>query len=163
VSLPRPTTDVPMDRDLKKLAPGFRRRVELVLADLVTQGFDPMVVEAFRTDARQRHLFGFGRTYDDGRGVVTKASDASRSMHGYGLAVDIVSKSKMWNAGDKFWNALAATAEKHGCVAGLRWKMRDSPHIQMGGTVPQSPNAAMIASRAANKTPDVWRRFGVDS
>lgn len=161
MTLPRPTKDVPMDRDLKKLAPGFRRRVEAVLADLIAQGFDPIVVEAYRTDERQRHLYGFGRVFDDGRGVVTKAKDASKSMHGYGLAVDIVSKASLWNAGPKFWEALASTAEKHGLEAGLRWKMRDSPHIQMGAPVPQSPTAAMIAMRADSNVAALWQQFGV--
>lgn len=160
MSLPRPATDVPMDRDLKKLAPGFRVRVEQIVASLIAQGFDPIVVEAFRTDARQRHLYGFGRTYDDGRGIVTNAKDASQSMHGYGLAVDIVSKSKTWSAGPKFWEALAATAEKHGCVAGLRWKMKDSPHIQMGGRTPQSPSLSMKGLRLAS-LPLVWKTLGV--
>lgn len=160
-TLPRPTTDVPMDRDLKKLAPGFRARVEKVVADMTAAGFDPLVVEAFRTDARQKFLYGFGRLYDDGRGVVTNAKDASQSMHGYGLAVDIVSKSKTWSAGPKFWEALASAAEKHGCVAGLRWKMKDSPHIQMGAPVPQSPNARMVFKRLASETVALWVEFKV--
>jgi hypothetical protein len=90
---------------------------------------------------------------------VTNAKDASKSMHGYGLAVDIISKSKQWDAPPSFWNALATTAEKHGLVAGLRWKMKDSPHIQWAG-VPVTPTADMVFARAASKTADLWAKVG---
>ena len=162
MSLPTPNKDVPMDRDRSKLAPGFNARVTLVLADLIAGGFDPIVVEAFRTDERQRFLYGFGRVYDDGRGIVTMAKDASKSMHGYGLAVDIVSKSLGWGATPKFWEALASAAERHGCAAGLRWKMKDSPHIQWA-SMPVGPTAYMVAERAAGRTKALWEKFGAEA
>jgi hypothetical protein len=151
-----------MSADLNGLAPAFRRKVDQVLRDMVAQGLDPLVIEARRSDVRQAYLYGFGRTYDDGRGIVTNARTASNTMHGYGLAVDIISKSKQWNAPASFWQALAVTAEKYGCAAGLRWKMKDSPHIQMGG-IPVSPTEQMIASRAAGGAERVWNAIGANA
>jgi peptidoglycan LD-endopeptidase CwlK len=162
-TLPKPPRDVPMDRDLSKLAPGIRRRVEKVVKAMEARGHDPIVVEAFRTDARQTHLFGFGRKYDDGRGIVTKAPDASRTQHGYGLAVDIISRSKGYNAPAAFWAALAEEAERVGMAAGLRWKFKDSPHIQVGAPAPVSPTAQDRADRKAGNLRAVWARYGVDT
>ena len=40
--------------------------------------------------------------------------------------------------------------------------MKDSPHIQFGGSLPTSPTSAMIAMRAAKNLPGIWKQYGAD-
>ena len=51
-----------------------------------------------------------------------------KSMHCYGLAIDIVDRRKLWNAAPLFW----ATLGKHAQARGLTWggKWGDKPHVQ---------------------------------
>ena len=72
-ALPVPPDEVPRERRLSTLAPKFAASVETILVELEAAGHPGKVFETARTDARQAWLFGMGRDYDDGRGVVTKA------------------------------------------------------------------------------------------
>jgi hypothetical protein len=108
--LPPPPKEIPVNRSLDVLAPRFRARVQMVVAGMVGLGLDAYVFETLRTNERQNYLYGFGRRYDDGRGVVTHSIDADESWHHYGLAVDIISESKGWDAPPKFWRVLGETA-----------------------------------------------------
>lgn len=141
--LPKPTRDVPVDRDLTKLAPQFKIKIELLICRLEDMGHDPIVFEGWRSDERVTFLHGFGRLYDDGRGVVTNARTGAKTWHRYGLAVDIISKSLGWDAYDKFWEDLRREATKLGLVSGNDWdrdgipvgpdpdeSVVDRPHVQ---------------------------------
>lgn len=120
--------EVPVDRSMGSLAPQFRDAVERVLAELG----DAKIAEAKRTFERQSYLYGFGRDYDDGRGVVTNASSNLTSWHGYGLAVDIVHATRGWDVPDSWWRLLGDVAKAHGCDWGGDWHHPDRPHIQWG-------------------------------
>ena len=115
---------------LEVCAPQFADAVTATLLDLRNAGFDPIVYETLRTPDRQSWLAGFGRDYDDGRGIVTHALEVWTTWHGFALGADIISESKDWGASDEFWVALGDAAERHGLAWGGRWKMRDLPHIQ---------------------------------
>jgi hypothetical protein len=128
--LPLPPPEIPADVEMTKLAPLFAEKVFTLLANLNAKGRDPVVAEGFRSDARAAYLYGFGREYDDGRGVVTKAPDASKTWHRYGLAADIISKSKEWDAPDAFWSDLRDSAVDLGLVSGDDWTFKDRPHVQ---------------------------------
>jgi len=67
---------VPVDRRLEVLAPAFRRKIDAVLEAVPYA----TVAETLRTDARQQFLYGFGRDYDDGRGIVTHTLASSSCM-----------------------------------------------------------------------------------
>ena len=130
--------EVPVQRDLALLAPLFRKAVERTLAKLAG-GRMEWPFETLRTEDRQQYLYGFGRDYDDGRGIVTNAELADTSWHAYGLAVDIVEKDNTpWLAPTSFWDNLGRAAEAEGLVWGGHWKHRDIPHIQWG-RCPVSP------------------------
>ncbi len=129
-NLPAPPPEVPSDADMTKLAPLFGEKVWRVLADMKALGHDPMVSEGFRSDARAAFLYGFGRDYDDGRGIVTHAPNASKTWHRYGLAADIISSSKQWDAPAAFWSALRSCATQIGLVSGADWHDADLPHVQ---------------------------------
>jgi hypothetical protein len=137
-ALAKAPPEVPKHSHLAICAPLFHRAVLRVLDDMRARGLPCLVVETLRTPERQAYLYGFGRTYDDGRGRVTKAASSLTSWHGYGLAADIVHAARYWNAGPDFWTALGETAEAHGLTWGGRWRSPDRPHVQWGGC-PVSP------------------------
>ena len=166
MSLPRPPAEIPVDRDLTKLAPAFALSVGRVCADMTAWGYDPLVFEANRTDVRQRFLHGFGRQYDDGRGIVTHSQTALDTWHGFGLAVDIVSRAYLWNADRWFWDTLGLSARRHGLVWGADWNSNgrsdderfvDRPHIQWGAPMRRSPSSRAAALLQSGGMPAVWR------
>jgi len=112
-----------IDRDLGKLTPGFRRRVERVLARMQARGFDAVVWEAWRSPERAAKL-------------AAKGTGIALSMHTLGIAVDIISRKNRWDAGPEFWQALGEEYEREGIVWGGRWRSGDNPHGQ-GVTVAQ--------------------------
>jgi peptidoglycan L-alanyl-D-glutamate endopeptidase CwlK len=127
---------------------------------MVEQGFAPRVFETLRTKERQAFLYGFGRDYDDGRGMVTKVHDAETGWHFYGLAVDIVEDdASPWTAPQAFWRCLGESAEAEGMVWGGRWKFTDLPHIQWG-KCKVSPSDHARKLYAAGGVEAVWRACG---
>jgi hypothetical protein len=125
----------PVQKGLDGVAPALRRQIEAVLADVP----DAVIAESLRTRARCEWLYGFGRMYDDGRGLVTHATYYS-GWHPMGLAVDCVHRVHGWDASPTFWQTLGDAAQAHGLTWGGRWKMRDLPHVQWGG-MPATPQA----------------------
>ena len=148
--------EVPVESSLAGLAPRVAAAVTRIVARMEAEGHRPRVFETLRTIERQAFLYGFGRDYDDGRGIVTKVRDARRGMHYYGLAVDIVENDATpWTAPQAFWNALGAAAKAEGMAWGGNWKFLDLPHIQWGGA-PTTPPASW-----AVMTPEaVWAKVG---
>lgn len=152
--LPDPPTEPTVDTSLVGLAPKFNALVVQLLA----KNPDFTVAESLRTPERQQWLYGFGRQYDDGRGIVTEEPTNLRSWHGYGLAVDIVSKSKGWSANAGFWNTLGAFARDMGLVWGGDWThFQDRPHIQFGGPMRQAPSQHAIDLYHSAGVEAVWQ------
>lgn len=159
--LPPPPRAVPVCRDLAVLAPRFRVAVVRMLERMTARGLDPVVSETLRTSERQRFLYGFGRDYDDGRGVVTHSRDADETWHHYGLAVDIISARLAWDAPKSFWDALGAAARAEGLAWGGDWvSFRDLPHVQWGSPMRQSPSPRAPRLVAEGGLPAVWREVG---
>lgn len=167
--LPAPPAEVPVESSLHVLAPRFREAVQRVCADLVAWGYTPRVFETLRSDARQQFLHGFGRAYDDGRGVVTHSRTADDTWHGFGLAVDIICARQLWNAPRDFWEVLGTSARRHGLVWGADWngnwssadeRFVDRPHIQWGAPMRRSPSARAVELRRQGGNPAVWAEVG---
>lgn len=150
-----PPPEVPCARSLDGLAPRFRAAVIATLADVP----EAIVAESVRTFARQSYLYGFGREYDDGRGVVTNAASNLTSWHGYGLAVDIVHATKGWDAGLAWFRLLGETAKGHGLDWGGDWHHPDYPHVQWG-TLRDSPSDRARRLLADGGLAAVWREVG---
>jgi hypothetical protein len=156
-------------RDLAVLAPKFRSALERVLATMRGLGFAPVVIETLRSGERQRYLHGFGRAYDDGRGVVTHSADWDETWHGYGLAADVVCGNAFWAATPEFWEALGRACARERLRWGGDWdgdgdsrdeRFLDRPHVQWGPPMRRSPSPRAARIVADGGPPAVWREVG---
>ncbi len=143
------------------LAPKFRAAIASVLFDLDALGWRPVLRETVRSTERAAWLYGFGRAYDDGRGIVTNAPNALKTWHHYGLAVDI--GDKRYPSGSElaqFFRDLGDVCLRRGLTWGGQWKMQDKPHVQWycnGMHVSPSDHAAALL--ASGGVQAVWREL----
>ena len=155
--LPPPPPEIPAIRTSVGSAPKFAAAVNQVLAGLADGRELPF--EWLRTPERQAYLYGFGREYDDGRGIVTNAQTALWSWHGFGLACDVVEKSNTpWGAPPTFWNRIGTAGEAAGLVWGGRWHHPDLPHLQWAAC-PVTPTDDDRAMLAAEGVMAVWAKY----
>lgn len=143
--LPNPPAEVIACADTALLAPNFRRDVTRLLVRLRNGGHDAIVRETMRSAERWKYLYGFGREYDDGRGVVTKAASPETTWHFFGLAADIVSEKHGDDAPRAFREALGAEAKSIGLAWGGDWvdinpPCGDWPHVQPGTPMRRTPS-----------------------
>jgi peptidoglycan L-alanyl-D-glutamate endopeptidase CwlK len=153
--LPLPERDVPACRSLGVLAPKFRDAVLALLADLP----DSKVAETLRTPERQSFLYGFGRDYDDGRGIVTQAPTNLTSWHGFGLAADIVHREHEWAAPLSWFQHMGDVAERHGLKWAGHWRHPDNPHVYFG-RCKDSPSYVAVGLYTTSGIEAVWRTVG---
>jgi peptidoglycan L-alanyl-D-glutamate endopeptidase CwlK len=150
--LPLPERDVPACRSLDGLAPKFRAALEAMLAEMP----DAKVAETVRTPERQSFLYGFGRDYDDGRGIVTNAPTALTSWHAYGLACDLTHREHEWAAPLAWFQKMGECAERHGLQWGGRWRHPDNPHVQFG-TLKDTPSYVAVGLYTTGGKEAVWK------
>lgn len=143
-------------RSLDVLAPRFRAVVQCTLDRSKKGGWDPLLYESLRSDKRQQALYAYGRTRAGDK--VTNAQFVYLTVHGYGLAVDIIHRTRHWNH-PKFFYWLAQHAEACGAVAGGFWiRFPDWPHIQYGGWAGAPPQWARTTLKTQGKEA-VWIRL----
>lgn len=150
-----------VDRDLGKLAPKFRAAAEAGLAACQADGIDAMVYEACRSEELQALYYARGRTIIPPTRPVTNARSALYSWHGYGLAVDVISREHGWDRPWTWWVAMAAHFERQGCRWGGAWKSPDPPHVQWGLCKP-SPSDRARELLASGGLPAVWAAVHAD-
>lgn len=137
------------------------------LASLITQmqqmlGFDLEVTQGLRTWAEQDALYAQGRTTPGE--IVTHAAGGS-SWHNFGMAVDLVPEDITpgqpdWNLSHPSWPRMVSVAESLGLVSGAEWHGADldTPHCQLTGKFPVSPDDAVRAIFLQNGSiEDVWK------
>lgn len=155
----------PIINAVDALAPGFRDRLAMVLADLVDAGWRPVLRETLRTEDRQSWLYGFGRDYDDGRGIVTNAPTALNGWHFFGLAADV--GDRRYDAGsepDEFWPTLERCAVARGLASGADWKsFCDKPHVQFGPPMRATPSGDAVRLYQHGGNAAVWAVVGAAS
>jgi len=142
-----------VDSDISKLAPKFQAQVDAAMANLAKRGIDAYIYEALRSDALEAIYFQLG---------TTKAPNAQYSWHGYGLAVDVISRAKEWDAwSDPIWRFAVVSAFKaQGCEWGGDWHtFPDDPHFQFGG-MKASPSDEARALLAEGGLQAVWQAVG---
>lgn len=98
-----------IDNSLDSLDPTFRASVDVLLQRLQQRGLGPLVFETHRSFERAAELSKTG-------------TGVRRSMHCYGLAVDIIDRELHWDAPDDFWSALGAEAHILGLTWGGDWR-----------------------------------------
>lgn len=117
-----------IDRDLAKLEPEFRFRLELAISRygrLYPGDNQPFVTEGYRTQERQNTLYAQGRT-TPGQ-VVTQTL---KSRHTEGLAADIAFTKSLYSDAVPFAR-FAAIAHGVGLESGYNWpNFQDMPHVQ---------------------------------
>ncbi|MEO7102361.1 MAG: M15 family metallopeptidase [Gemmatimonadaceae bacterium] len=89
------------------LAPLVGKVVTLAIAELNAAGWDARVFETLRSEELQAWDFEHG---------VTNAAHAWTSWHGYGLAVDVVSRQHGWD----LWGRSTPTAWQDAVVAAFK-------------------------------------------
>ena len=125
--------DLPMITDLNSLHPYFRDQVLNLIAKCRAKGIDLVVVETYRTHAKQHEYKTMGKKYTN--------SGAGRSKHQYGLAVDVVpvvDSVAVWN-NTVLWRKIGVVGEKLGLRWGGRWrKPYDPGHFEWTGGLSSS-------------------------
>ena len=121
-----------VSNDLSLLAPRFRDAVIAALQACRASGFDAIVFEAQRSQELQALYYARGRTIIPPTRTVTNAPTNLLSWHGYGLAVDIVDRTRFWkpNGGELWFRKVADIFKQHDCSWGGDWKRPDTPHFQ---------------------------------
>jgi hypothetical protein len=150
-----------VSRDLAQLAPRFRDAVQQAIADARARGLDAYVYEAYRSPALQSLYYKRGRTIIPPVKTVTNARSNLYSWHGYGLAVDVISRRFGWDRPESWFRDVAESFRKFNCKWGGDWKMKDLPHFQWG-PCKASPSDNARALFAQGGAPAVWRAVGAD-
>ena len=125
--------DLPMITDLNSLHPFFRDQILNLIAKCKAKGIDLVIVETYRTHAKQHEYKTMGKKYTN--------SGAGHSKHQYGLAVDVVpvvDSVAVWN-NTLLWRKIGAVGEKLGLRWGGRWrKPYDPGHFEWTGGLTSS-------------------------
>lgn len=148
-----------VSRDVLLLAPKFRDAVDRAIAECAERSLDAFVYEAYRSSELQMIYFARGRTVVPPTRPVTNASSNLFSWHGYGLAVDVISRSCEWDVPTSWFASVAECFRAHGCKWGGDWRMKDLPHFQWGACRP-SPSDRAREILAAEGLEAVWAAVG---
>ena len=148
-----------VSRDLTLLAPRFQTAVQDAITECVQEGLDAFVYEAHRSAELQALYYARGRTIIPPNWPVTNARDNLHSWHGYGLAVDVISRARGWSAGEAWFARVAEIFGAHRCRWGGEWKMRDLPHFQWGRCKPSPSDVARQIYRTEGLKA-VWVKVG---
>jgi hypothetical protein len=156
-----PTVRKLVNRDLSALAPRFRAAVEAALLECRAHGLDPVVYDGLRGDEVQRAYYALGRTVRPPEATVTDTASALGSWHGYGLAVDVVSKLQGWRFSMEWITRVAAIFKSHGCEWGGDAPGKDFCHFQWG-RCRATPSAGALQLVQAGGLAAVWAEVGAD-
>lgn len=118
-----------MNRDLQKLQPAFRKKVEKFLQHCQHAGYTVFITEGYRSQERQNKLYAQGRT-KRGR----KVTWTLNSLHTQGIAIDIAfNEDPIYPTDIEDWLDVGYIAELNGIDWGYTLWGRDLPHFQDNG------------------------------
>jgi hypothetical protein len=110
-----------MIADLESLHPYFRDKVAELIRVCKASGIALVVVETYRTPAKQAEYYSMGKKYT--------RTPGGKSRHQYGLAVDlvpVVDSAAVWN-NDRLWRKIGVAGERLGLRWGGRWRTPYDP------------------------------------
>ncbi|HYD51955.1 MAG TPA: M15 family metallopeptidase [Gemmatimonadaceae bacterium] len=153
-----------VNRSLDELAPHFRDAVRDALRCCAEKGLDAYVYETYRSPELQAEYYSRGRTKIPPTYTVTNARSNLYSWHGYGLAVDVISREHGWNppGRDAWFARVAECFRAAGCRWGGEWKMKDLPHFQWGLCKPSPSDRARLLYAQGGRHA-VWEAVGAAS
>ena len=141
------------------LAPKFAAALVATIEQCHAEGLDAVIFETTRSDALAQVYYRRGRPPSaEFPSPVTNAPDASWTWHGYGLAADIISASREWNAGQSWFTEMGRIAKANGLDWGGDWNHPDLPHVQFG-TLKASPSE-QSRSLYPGHIAEVWALVG---
>lgn len=113
-----------------------------MIESLAGEGFDVRVTQGFRTWRLQDSLYAQGR---NGVGKIVTNAKGGESWHNFGLAVDVApfdaNHAPIWDVKQPVWARIIEVGQADGMVSGSCFHhMPDTPHFQMTGRFPISPN-----------------------
>lgn len=111
--------------DLNQLTPDTKKLALEFLSRCEEEGLAVKIVETYRTQKRQDHLYAQGRNTDGPRVTWTK-----NSVHTRRRAFDIVKAGEDPYGDEEFFEKCAKIGEEVGLEAGHYWTVRDSGHFQ---------------------------------
>ena len=127
-------------RDITKLHPRLQDKFKLLQKKCAQKGIKIRATECLRTAKEQDALYAKGRTAPGSKVTNARGRDA-KSMHQWGVAVDIVIDMDADNDGDvdisdlynvKLLNVVGKIGESIGLEWGGSWKsIVDKPHFQL--------------------------------
>ena len=142
--LPEDSWLAPQEWKINSLHPDFKPTVELIMKDLKSQGYDPVLNFGWRSHEEQKEMKAKGwSTVDFSFHNITFSNGKPASM-----AADIVDSTMYKNEKDRnlvgkgpkggnaaFWTALGKASAKQG-ISGDKWggnwtSFKDMPHIQL--------------------------------
>ena len=153
------STDPAVQNSLTIIAPQFADAVIQAIRYANAAGFDAVVYESLRSHELATLYYARGRTIIPPQKPVTNAIDETYSWHGFGLAVDVISKSKQWNQPESWFASVATYFAKFGCKWGGDWKQKDLPHFQWGKCKPSPSSVARNLLHTEGMTA-VWVAVG---
>lgn len=118
--------------EMKKLAgchPALVRKMVALTWEMRAIGQPVVVVEGYRSPARQLALYARGRTKPGH--IVTWVKS---SMHTLGRAVDIAATKNGkidWSVKNPAWSEFGQRAERRSLRWGGRWKAKDLGHVEL--------------------------------
>jgi hypothetical protein len=143
--------------DVALLAPKLRD-VAVDATDFLNQsGYDAVIYETLRSRQLAELYYELG---------VSKAKNELYSYHGYGLAFDVISKSRGWDVWEDpdWYEPVVATYKAHGLRWGGDWKsFPDRPHMQWHcDGMHESPSENARALLASGGLAAVWADVHAD-
>lgn len=135
----------PSPRQIASLHPELQPYAVAVTTALREAGLPAVVVEGYRSQAKQAALFAKGRAASDKLGIAGPVSmlmqvpkivtGTLNSKHTKRLAWDtafLIDGRVTWDVPNDWWDYLGEVGESYGLRWGGRWKkLRDRPHLEV--------------------------------
>lgn len=156
---------------LSEVHPKLAERVRQMAEILAGENIQIRVTQGFRTWDEQAALWAKGR---DTNGKIINLSEVvthappGHSWHEYALACDVApfdSGIPDWNVTHPAWKRIVQVGKSVGLFSGTHFVHcpADTPHFQMTGQLPVSPDDAVRAAYETGGQDAVWNDSGLNA